>query len=139
MISDKQAKALIVANSAENLMAYNQALGKSFQTENSPTLDSTLDLLDDFEPDIVIIDQFIINADAKEICEAIHSDSISNSYLGTGYHRRPEMHDINTLRDIKCESLIHHSQVADQLLLSAQTALRIKDLENQKTATDLRN
>ena len=132
MTKEALGKALIVANSAENLMTYNTLLEGKFTTRNSPTLDSTLDLLDDFEPDVVIIDELIANSSAAEIAEAIRSDMVANTYLGIVVVSDPNSEDPKALQE-QCEAdfVVHRDQVDEYLLNFSTSALRVKDLENK--------
>lgn len=128
----EQGKALIVANSAENLMAYNQALGAKFSLKNSPTFDSTLDLIDDFEPDIVIIDENIKNSSAIEISEAVRTDSPSHGYIGIVVIADEKSKDIANLR-MKCgaDFVIRRQDIETYLSLIAVEAKRIKEITNR--------
>ncbi|SMF40914.1 GGDEF domain-containing protein [Pseudobacteriovorax antillogorgiicola] len=135
MGKDALGKALIVANSAENLMCYNQILRRTFKTKNSPTFDSTLDLLDDFEPDVIIIDEIIFKSSALEISQAIRSDTVAKHYQGIVIIAEPKTPDLENLkRESGADYVIRQSHVNDILEMIALSALRVKDLENTSQA-----
>ena len=135
MASEIIGKVLIVANSAENLMEYNLCLENRFEIRNSPTLDSTLDLLDDFEPDVVVIDENISNSSALEISEAIRSDNVSNSYTGIVVIADKENHNLDQLRHSCVADFVTPRVTAKQMLeMFVCSAHRIKALENKSKA-----
>ena len=132
MGKEEQGKALIVANSAENLMTYNQILDDKFITKNSPTYDSTLDLLDDFEPDVVIIDEEIKNSAAIDIAEAIRTDSVTHGYTGIVIVADPKNLELEDLKkDSHADFVIARSDVETYLTMTSEEALSKKLITNR--------
>lgn len=80
-IKDKVGKVLIVAGSAETLMLY-QAQLSGCKTETALTAETAMDRIDDFEPDVVIIDEKLPNVSGVELSQWIRSDQAAPHYYG---------------------------------------------------------
>lgn len=125
-------KVLIVANSAENLMEYNHCLEDDFEIRNSPTLDSTLDLIDDFEPNVVVIDEHISNSSAIEIAEAIRGDHTFSTYTGIVVIADPKIKNIDKLREnCVADNVIPRELVQQMLKVIVKSAAQVTTLENR--------
>ncbi|MCX6131588.1 MAG: diguanylate cyclase [Proteobacteria bacterium] len=74
-------KVLIVAGSAESLMYY-QAQLSSYKTETALTAETAMDRIDDFEPDVVIIDEKLPNVSGIELSQWIRTDQAAPHYYG---------------------------------------------------------
>ncbi len=75
----KRGKVLIVAGSAESLMHYETQL-TSFQTETALTAETAIDCIDDFEPDVVIIDEKLPSIPGTELSQWIRNDQAAPHY-----------------------------------------------------------
>jgi|GEM_PF-3451559 len=78
---DKSGKVLIVAGSAESLMLYLAQL-VSYKTETALTAETAMDRIDDFEPDVIIIDEKLPNVSGIELAQWIRSDQAAPHYYG---------------------------------------------------------
>lgn len=78
---DKMGKILIVAGSAESLMLY-QAQLSHYKTETALTAETAMDSIDDFEPDVVVIDEKLPNISGIELAQWIRSDQAAPHYYG---------------------------------------------------------
>jgi diguanylate cyclase (GGDEF)-like protein len=78
---DKMGKVLIVAGSAESLMQY-QAQLTQYRTETALTAETAMDTIDDFEPDVVIIDEKLPSISGIELAQWIRSDQAAPHYYG---------------------------------------------------------
>ena len=131
MDSEQPLKAVIVANSADHFIKFNDLLKKLFQTKNSSTLESTLDLVDDFEPHIVVMDESIANASAQELIHIIRNDTVINHYTSIIVIADPKNKKIEKLQK-QCNTadmVLAWSELASLENFAVQ-AIRIKHLED---------
>lgn len=78
-VKGRRGKVLIVAGSAESLMHYETQL-TSFQTETALTAETAIDCIDDFEPDVVIIDEKLPSIPGIELAQWIRNDQAAPHY-----------------------------------------------------------
>jgi diguanylate cyclase (GGDEF)-like protein len=78
---DKMGKILIVAGSAESLMQYEAQLTQ-YRTEKALTAETAMDAIDDFEPDVVVIDEKLPAISGVELAQWIRSDQAAPHYYG---------------------------------------------------------
>ncbi|MDQ3235552.1 MAG: diguanylate cyclase [Pseudobdellovibrionaceae bacterium] len=78
---DKMGKVLIVAGSAESLMHYQAQLAQ-YRTETALTAETAMDAIDDFEPDVVVIDEKLPAISGIELAQWIRSDQAAPHYYG---------------------------------------------------------
>jgi diguanylate cyclase (GGDEF)-like protein len=78
---DKMGKVLIVAGSAESLMLYQAQLAQ-YRTETALTAETAMDSIDDFEPDVVVIDEKLPSISGVELAQWIRSDQAAPHYYG---------------------------------------------------------
>jgi diguanylate cyclase (GGDEF)-like protein len=78
---DKMGKVLIVAGSAESLMQY-QAQLTHYRTETALTAETAMDAIDDFEPDVLVIDEKLPSISGVELAQWIRSDQAAPHYYG---------------------------------------------------------
>ena len=137
MNKGKLGRCLVIANSAENLMRYHQILSKSFTTQTSSTFDSTFDLIDDFEPEVIVIDEKIIDSSAIEISNGIRNDKVSNSYFGIIIIASEDCRDRAQLQELtRADFVLSHENVDASLVRFCLIALRIKRLEDRASGLD---
>ncbi|NRA66254.1 MAG: diguanylate cyclase [Pseudobacteriovorax sp.] len=131
MAVEKLGKCLIIGNSAVNLLAYTEQLSKTFVVETASTYDSSIDLLDDFEPAVVVIDERIAGSSAIEISDTIRNDQVAENYIAIVIIADHQCKSLDQLRELsRSDYVLHTDQAA---LLLAQTcigAFRLKRLED---------
>ncbi len=131
MGNGKLGRCLIIANSAENLMTYHQLLTKQYITQTSSTLDSTFDLIDDFDPEVIVIDEKIIDSSAIEIANGIRNDNVAHHYFSIIVIASEDCKDISQLQELtRADFILNSSQVQQTLEKYCLVSLRIKRLED---------
>ena len=138
MASKKLGKCLVIGNCAANLLCYTEAIIKCYHIKTASTFDSSLDLLDDFEPDLIVIDELIPGSSAIEIASAIRSDDGIHNYFGIIIIADPTNKKIKQLREVSRSDFILAHRDADNLLLeTCHGILRVKRLEDTIQAQKL--
>lgn len=78
-IKDKLGKVLIVAGSADSMMNYQMQLS-AYTTETALNSEAATDLLDDLEPDVIIIDEKLPGTTGGELAQWIRTDQAAPHY-----------------------------------------------------------
>lgn len=131
MGNGKLGRCLVIANSAENLMTYHELLARQFTTQSSSTFDSTFDIIDDFDPEVIIIDEKIIDSSAIEIANSIRNDNITHNYFSIIVIASDECKDTSQLQELtRADFVLESMQVPTMLIKYCLHCLRIKRLED---------
>ena len=131
MATKKLGKCLVIGNCAANLLCYTEVIVKHYQLKTASTFDSSLDLIDDFEPDLVVIDETVADSTAVEIAAAIRSDEGTHNYFGIIVVADPENKNPDQLRELsRSDFVLAHRDVEGSLLNVCHNVLRIKRLED---------
>ncbi|RZA17144.1 MAG: diguanylate cyclase, partial [Proteobacteria bacterium] len=90
-IKEKLGKVLIVAGSADAMMNYQMQLS-AYTTETALNSEAATDLLDDLEPDVIIIDEKLPGTTGSELAQWIRTDQAAPHYysiliVAQGKHR----------------------------------------------------
>lgn len=157
---EKLGKVLIVAGSADAMMNYQMQLS-GYTTETALNAEAATDLLDDLEPDVIIIDEKLPSVSGIELTQWIRTDQAAPHYYSILIVAHGKSRDLNDLMkqsgaDTACLYEQTRSDLANRvdLLLKlkkahdksnslaiklSHTKETIRDLEDQDSITRLYN
>lgn len=157
---EKLGKVLIVAGSADAMMNYQMQLS-AYTTETALNAEAATDLLDDLEPDIIIIDEKLPSVSGIDLTQWIRTDQAAPHYysiliVAQGKHR--DLNDLmkqsgadaaclyeHTRQDLasRVDTLMKlkkaHDKANSLAIKLSHTKETIRDLEDQDSITRLYN
>lgn len=130
----KRGKVLIVAGSAESLMHYETQL-TSFQTETALTAETAIDCIDDFEPDVVIIDEKLPNIPGLELAQWIRNDQAAPHYYAILLVASSKNADLEELQaESGADSVCRVEHIRQDLVGRVMLLLKIKSLSDKSNS-----
>jgi diguanylate cyclase (GGDEF)-like protein len=115
-------------------MDYQAQLG-SFHTETALTATSAMDRLDDFEPDVIVIDEVLPTTSGPELSQWIRKDQAAPHYYAILLLTAQKGAEWRELQDISGADQICGQELArSHLAASVELLLRFQKLQNKTTA-----
>jgi diguanylate cyclase (GGDEF)-like protein len=135
---DKQGKVLIVAGSADSLMAY-QAQLSAYTTDTALTAETAMDRIDDLEPDVIIIDEKLPSISGIELAQWVRSDQAAPHYYSILLIANGKNKDIRSLLEQSgADNACLIEQARNDLNSRIDLLLRFKRLQDKSTQLSLK-
>ena len=134
----KLGKVLIVAGSAESLMIYETQLS-AFHTETSLTAETAMDRIDDFEPDVLIIDDKLPGTNGTELAQWIRGDQAAPHYYSIMLIAQTKTKDLHELQlESGADTVCRFEHVRYDLSQRVELLLRFKASQDRANALILK-
>ncbi len=128
---EKLGKVLIVAGSADAMMNYQMQLS-GYTTETALTAEAAVDLLDDLEPDIIIIDEKLPGVSGMELTHWIRTDQASPHYYSILLVASGKGRDLNDLmRQSGADSACHYDHTRSDLGSRVDLLMKLKKVHDK--------
>ncbi|MBC7661220.1 MAG: diguanylate cyclase [Chitinophagaceae bacterium] len=128
---EKLGKVLIVAGTADAMMNYQLQLS-GYTTETALNAEAATDLLDDLEPDVIIIDEKLPGVSGIELAQWIRTDQAAPHYysiLIVTHGKNRDLMDI--MKQSGADSACHYDQTRAELSARVDLLLKLKRVNDK--------
>ena len=131
---EKLGKILIVAGSADAMMTYQSQLS-AYTTDTALNAEAATDLLDDLEPDIIIIDEKLPGLSGVELTQWIRTDQAAPHYYSILIVAQGKNRDLAELmKQSGADHACHYEQTRTDLLSRIDLLMKLKK-SNDRAST----
>ena len=130
-IKEKLGKILIVAGSADAMMNYQMQLS-GYTTETALNAEAATDLLDDLEPDVIIIDEKLPGVSGIELTQWIRTDQAAPHYysiLLVAHGKNRDLPDM--MRQSGADCACHYEHTRNDLASRVDLLLKLKKVHDK--------
>lgn len=138
MSKEKLGKVLIVAGSADAMMSYQMQLS-AYVTETALNSEAATDLLDDLEPDVIIIDEKLPGTTGIELAQWIRSDQAAPHYYSILLVAQSRHRDLNELmKSSGADSASTYDHAKQDLAVRVDLLMKLKKVHDKANALTIK-
>lgn len=135
---DKLGKVLIVAGSADSMMTYQMQLS-AYTTDTALNSEAATDLLDDLEPDVIIIDEKLPGTTGAELAQWIRTDQAAPHYYSILIVCQGKSRDFSELLDKSgADSACLYEQSKHDLAMRVDLLMKLKRSHDKANALSIK-
>lgn len=131
---EKLGKVLIVAGSADAMMNYQMQLS-AYSTETALNSEAATDLLDDIEPDVIIIDEKLPGSTGAELAQWIRGDQAAPHYYSILIVAQGKNRDLSELiKSSSADTACIYDHAKQDLAARVDLLLKLKTVQDRSNA-----